>query len=107
MNGYKCNIVGKSFRSLAARLSLNNSSSGTKMTLVRDPDNLHDSNAIKVFIADEEGDDEYLPQNQVGFIDKYQAAKLSAIMDREWVDEADAVLTSPGRWESPTLELLV
>lgn len=66
-------LRGVNFRPPSAREIVTNLEEGTKLTLEREPDNQHDSNAIRVI---EPNSGEW-----IGFVAKEIAAELAPLMD--------------------------
>jgi hypothetical protein len=66
-------LRGVSYRSFDAKEIVKNLTDGEELTLEREPDNAHDSNAIMVLAADE---------THLGYIAKEVAAELAPWMDK-------------------------
>lgn len=96
------NIVGNRFRGAAEQLAFNHLTDGDELTLVREPDNQYDSNAIKVMQGD----------LHLGYIPKTQNEELAAQMDadgathrRAWWDGFHVSLSQQEKKEPVELDI--
>lgn len=82
-------LVGVQFRSLEERETFANLSPGDELTLVRDPGNAYDPNAIKV-IRDAGAGDSGPIEHHIGFIAAQYARKIAPQMDADGSDSFPA-----------------
>lgn len=103
---YRANIVGIYYRPQAIRSMINRTHSGTALLLLREKNNAFDQNAIMVHFADIYNARQEA-NSHIGYIPKEQARIIAPIMDKASITRLGGVLTSPGKWESPTLQIKI